>query len=257
MNRLDNLFEHKKSNILNIYFTAGFPKLDDTETIILNLAKAGADLIEIGMPYSDPLADGPVIQQSSERALENGMGLDLLFQQIQNARKNTEIPLVLMGYFNQVLQYGIEKFLANCNINGIDGLILPDMPLDDFEDEYKQLFEANNLKISFLVTPQTPESRIQRIDELSSTFVYLVSSASVTGAKNDINQQQIEYFERVKNRTWKNPTLIGFGISDAKSFQTACQYANGAIIGSAFIKMLENSLDLEGDIEGFVKGIRG
>ena len=257
MNRLDNLFEHKKPNILNIYFTAGFPKLEDTETIILNLAKAGADLIEIGMPYSDPLADGPVIQQSSERALENGMGLDLLFQQIQNARKKTAIPLVLMGYFNQVLQYGIEKFLANCNKNGIDGLILPDMPLDDFEDEYKALFEANNLKISFLVTPQTPESRIQRIDELSSTFVYLVSSASVTGAKNDINQQQIEYFERVKNRTWKNPTLIGFGISDTKSFQTACQYANGAIIGSAFIKMLENSLDLERDIEGFVKGIRG
>ncbi len=253
MNRLQKLFAQKTSNVLNIYFTAGFPNLHDTENIILQLDETGADLIEIGMPYSDPLADGPVIQQSSERALDNGMNLDLLFVQVKNARKNTQIPLILMGYFNQMLQYGVDRFLSNCKESGIDGLILPDMPLDDFELIYKQKFDDNNLTISFLVTPQTPENRIQTIDNLTSGFVYLVSSASVTGAKSGIDQQQIEYFERMKNRVWQNPTLIGFGISDANTFQAACRYANGAIIGSAFIKMLEKSTNLERDIEGFIK----
>lgn len=255
MNRLQKLFDTKPSGILNIYFTAGFPNLSDTQTIILELDKAGADLIEIGMPYSDPLADGPVIQQSSERALENGMNLDLLFSQVKNARKTTQTPLILMGYFNQMLQYGVDKFLGNCADSGIDGLILPDMPLDDFETIYKSKFEDNNLTISFLVTPQTSETRINTIDKLTSGFVYLVSSASVTGAKTGIDNQQIQYFERMKNRAWRNPTLIGFGISDAATFNTACQYANGAIIGSAFIKMLDKSENMNEDIHRFVNAI--
>lgn len=256
MNRIIQLFQNKHENILNIYFTAGFPKLHDTGNIILALEKGGADLIEIGMPYSDPLADGPTIQQSSDVALANGMNLELLFQQIVAVREKTEIPLILMGYFNQVMQYGEERFFRKCAEVGIDGLILPDMPLHVYEEQYQDLFSALNLSISFLITPQTPEARIRKIDALSRGFIYMVSSASITGAKDGISEAQLAYFNRINNLGLINPRLIGFGISNHDTFITACKYASGAIIGSAFIKAIEKSSDVEKTTIDFVMGIK-
>lgn len=259
MNRLSNLFNKKKKNILNMYFTAGYPNLDDTEGLILALEKAGADLIEIGMPYSDPLADGPTIQQSGSKALENGMNLNLLFEQIKSTRKNTEVPLILMGYFNQVMQFGDDKFLKMCQESGVDGLILPDLPIDIFEKNYVKKFEALNLKISFLITPQTPVERIRMIDKLTNGFVYIVSSYAITGSSTGISKEQIAYFKRIKDMKLKNPQLIGFGISDKSSFNTACEYANGAIIGSAYIKALTKAntegVDLKKVTKDFVGAV--
>jgi tryptophan synthase alpha chain len=249
MNRLSNLFNKKKKNILNVYFTAGYPNLDDTEGLILELAKSGADLIEIGMPYSDPLADGPTIQQSGSKALENGMTLNLLFEQIKSARKKTDVPLILMGYFNQVMQFGDDKFLKMCQESGVDGLILPDLPLDVFEKNYVKKFEALNLKMSFLITPQTPVERIRKIDKLTNGFVYIVSSYAITGSTTGISKEQIAYFERIKAMKLRNPQLIGFGISDKSSFNIACEYSNGAIIGSAFIKALTKANTEGGDLK--------
>lgn len=257
INRIDRLFERKKKDILNIYFTAGYPRLYDTESIILALEKGGADLIEIGMPYSDPLADGPTIQESGQLALQNGMTLPLLFEQIQSVRQKTEIPLILMGYFNQVMQYGEAAFFEKCEKVGIDGLILPDLPILEFERDYKAMVRAFGLNISFLITPQTSDERIKKIDELSRGFIYMVSNASITGAKKDITDQQIAYFERINALQLKNPRLIGFGISNHETFQTACQYANGAIIGSAFIRALEQNIDLEQTIIEFIQSIKG
>ncbi|MEL6719817.1 MAG: tryptophan synthase subunit alpha, partial [Bacteroidota bacterium] len=228
-----------------------------TAQIINNLAKSGVDLIEVGMPYSDPLADGPTIQQSGQKAIENGMTLDHLFQQIEEARQTTQVPLVLMGYFNQVMQYGEQKFIDRCATVEIDGLILPDLPVYEYESLYKKAIEKANLKISFLITPQTSEERIRQIDDLSDSFIYMVSNSSITGAKRDISEQQIAYFNRINSMQLKNPRLIGFGISNHATYSTACQYASGAIIGSAFIRMLEQSKDLEKDIEGFVAMVRG
>jgi tryptophan synthase alpha chain len=259
MNALAQLFNTKKKNILNIYFTAGYPKRDDTEGVIEALANAQVDLIEIGMPYSDPLADGPTIQESGTKALANGLTLDLLFNQVKNVRLKQNVPLILMGYFNQVMQYGDDKFFKKCKEMGVDGLILPDLPLDVFENKYQKRLQELDIKISFLITPQTPTERIRKIDKLTTGFVYVVSSYAITGAKSDINAQQIAYFERIKAMKLKNPTLIGFGISDKKTFDTACQYANGAIIGSAFIKHLTQSAvenkDLKESIDFFVEGI--
>lgn len=257
MNRIQQLFQNKKENILNIYFTAGFPKLQDTENIILALEKGGADLIEIGMPYSDPLADGPTIQQSGEVALANGMTLELLFQQIVAVREKTEIPLILMGYFNQVMQYGEERFFKKCAEVGIDGLILPDMPLHVYEEQYQDLFTELDLSISFLITPQTPEARTRKIDALSRGFIYMVSSASITGAKEGISEEQLAYFNRINDMQLQNPRLIGFGISNHDTFITACKYASGAIIGSAFIKALHNSDNVEKTTVDFIQIIRG
>lgn len=263
MNRIQKLFKNKQENILNIYFTAGFPNLNDTETTILALEKGGVDLIEIGMPYSDPLADGPTIQQSGEVALANGMTLQLLFQQINSVRQQTEIPLILMGYFNQVMQYGEERFFRQCKEVRIDGLILPDMPLHVYEEQFKDLFSELDLSISFLITPQTPEARIRKIDALSRGFIYMVSSASITGAKEGISEEQLAYFNRINDMGLKNPRLIGFGISNHDTFMTACKYASGAIIGSAFIKALGSTGhspapadDVEKTTMDFVKGIR-
>ncbi len=256
MNRIKSLFKNKEKNILNIYFTAGHPNLNDTEIIIKTLAEAGTDLIEIGMPYSDPLADGLTIQQSSSVALRNGMNLDLLFSQIKNARKHTEVPLVLMGYFNQVFQYGVEKFIAACKSSGVDGLILPDLPLYEYERDLKNYFEENDIAISFLITPLTEEYRVRKIDELSNGFIYMVSSNATTGGTEDSNEKQIKYYERIHNMNLETPRLIGFGISDFNSFSKACKYANGAIIGSAFIRALEKGTKLENTIKNFVAGIR-
>lgn len=255
MNRVDKLFAKKQNGILNVYFTAGYPSLNSTGIIIKALEKAGVDLIEVGMPYSDPLADGPTIQQSSQVALKNGMTLPLLFDQIEAVRKTTEIPLVLMGYFNQVMQYGEEAFVKKCVEVGVDALILPDLPLKEYEESYKQLFENYDLGISFLMTPQTDEARVRKIDALSRGFVYMVSSASITGAKSGITDEQITYFERTKSLNLKSPRLIGFGISDKKTFDTACTYANGAIIGSAFIKVLDQEDNLDDTVNAFIEGI--
>lgn len=256
MNKLKKLFTEKKENILSIYFTAGYPKRDDTETIIQTLDAAGADLIEIGMPYSDPLADGPTIQESGTIALNNGMTIALLFDQIRSIRKKSQIPLIMMGYFNQVLQYGVDRFLAEAKESGVDGLILPDLPLYEYETRYKQKIDENNLCISFLITPQTSEERIRKIDSLSSGFVYIVSSAAITGAKKDISTAQTDYFARIKAMRLINPTLIGFGISNYETYSTACKYANGVIIGSAFIKALARKGDLKSKISEFVASVR-
>ena len=257
INGINKLFQEKKKDILSIYFTAGFPKLNDTKTIINELAANGVDMVEIGMPFSDPLADGPTIQRSSEKALENGMTIKLLLKQIENFRNETSgIPLILMGYLNPVLQYGIEKFCKDASDRGIDGVIIPDLPLQEYLDEYKSTFEKYNLKNIFLITPQTSENRIRLIDENSDGFIYLVSSSSTTGGINAIGVDQENYFKRIKGMKLKNPTMIGFGISDNKTFTKACEYANGAIIGSAFIKVINESKDLKKDIEVFVGGIR-
>ena len=255
MNRVDKLFAKKQNGVLNVYFTAGYPSLNSTGTIIKALEKAGVDLIEVGMPYSDPLADGPTIQQSSQVALKNGMTLPLLFDQIEAVRKTTEIPLILMGYFNQVMQYGEEAFVKKCVEVGVDALILPDLPLKEYEESYKQLFEDYDLGISFLMTPQTDEARVRKIDALSRGFVYMVSSASITGAKSGITDEQITYFEQTKSLNLKSPRLIGFGIYNKKTFDTACNYANGAIIGSAFIKVLDQEDNLEETVNSFIEGI--
>lgn len=255
MNRIDKLFQEKKDRILSVYFTAGYPELNDTTTIIHELVKNGVDLIEIGMPFSDPVADGPVIQHSSLIALQNGMSIRKLFGQLNDIRKTIDIPLILMGYINPVLQYGVDAFCKKCNEIGIDGLIIPDLPMDVYQEEFKAVFEANNLHNIFLITPQTSDERLKLIDGVSSGFIYMVSSNSTTGAQASVSDFQREYFERVKNSGLKNPRLIGFGISNAETFRNACQYASGAIIGSAFVKALEGGESLEQKISGFINSI--
>ncbi len=256
-NRITKLFEENKKGLLSIYFTAGFPHLNDTVTIIEELEKSGADMIEIGIPFSDPLADGPTIQKSSEAALLNGMNMHLLFEQLKDIRKTVKIPLLLMGYLNPIMQFGIEKFCKKCSEVGIDGIIIPDLPMPEYLSEYHSTFIANNLSNVFLVTPQSSDERIQLIDSHSEGFIYLVSSAAITGNQYTLSQQQEEYFKRIKSMNLKKPTMIGFGISDKASFAKASEYANGAIIGSAFIKAIGNSTDLKKDIKSFVEMIRG
>lgn len=236
-----NLFQTNKK-ILSIYFSAGYPNINDTVPIIQNLEKAGVDLIEIGLPFSDPLADGPTIQESSTQALQNGMTTKLLFEQLKNIRNSVQIPLIIMGYFNPMMQYGVENFCKKCSEIGINGLIIPDLPIEIYETQYKSIFEKYNLSMVFLITPQTPENRIRYIDSLSTSFIYMVSSATITGGSNsEFNHEQIAYFERVQNMNLKNKLIIGFGIHNKTTFKQATQYANGAIIGSAFIKYLHQN----------------
>ena len=254
-NRINKLFQEKKERILSIYFTAGYPNLEDTVPIIQELIKNGVDLIEIGMPFSDPVADGPVIQHSSLVALQNGMSIRKLFEQLKDIRQTVGIPLILMGYINPILQFGVEAFCQKCAEIGIDGLIIPDLPLDVYEEEYKVIFEANKLHNIFLITPQTSEERLRVIDNLSSGFIYMVSSNSTTGGKSSVTDFQNRYFERINSLGLKNPRMIGFGISNAETFVNACRYASGAIIGSAFVNSLSIELPLPDKVSQFVNSI--
>ena len=251
---MKNLF--KKNNILNIYITAGFPKLNDTIKIVNELAKNDVDIIEIGMPFSDPLADGPTIQNSSKKAIENGITIPKILQQIKEIRKTTHIPILLMGYYNQLLQYGTEKFFKKAKEVGVNGFIIPDLPLQVYKEKHQKIIDKLGLNMIFLITPQTTTNRIFAINKATSGFIYVVSSYSITGGKNEINKHQINYFERIKNMDLKNPTLIGFGIHNHNTFKTACNYTNGAIIGSAFIKEIEKSDDYAKTIANFIKSIR-
>ena len=254
MNRINKLFEDKKDNILSIYFTAGYPNLNDTTEIIKTLDECGVDLIEIGMPFSDPIADGPVIQDSSNVAIDNGMNLNLLFEQLEGIRKITDIPIVLMGYVNPVYQFGYDNFIKKILKCDLDGLILPDLPLDDYENKFKSVFDMENLSFISLITPNTSEDRIKKIDNNSNGFVYMVSSSSTTGKKSSFDNKQIDYFQKIRSLSLKNPTLIGFGISDKESFTLACKYSNGAIIGSKFIQSLSKS-NIKESIRSFVYSI--
>jgi len=252
MNRIQNkLSENKK--ILSIYFTAGFPNLNDTKSLIENLALNSVDMIEIGLPFSDPLADGPTIQESSTQALKNGMTTNILFEQLKNIRNTVDIPLIIMGYFNPMLQFGIENFLQQCQETGIDGLIIPDLPLEIYLSEYRELFESYGIAMIFLITPQTTEERIRLVDANSNAFIYMVSSAGVTGSKDQFEENQLQYFERIAQMNLKNPQLIGFGISNKITFQQAIKHQKGAIIGSSFIQFI--SKNKISDIKNFINNI--
>jgi tryptophan synthase alpha chain len=253
MNRINKKLQENKK-LLSIYFTAGYPSLNDTVTIIQDLEKNGVDMIEIGLPFSDPLADGPTIQASSTQALKNGMTTEVLFNQIKDIRNSVSIPLIIMGYFNPMFQYGVEAFCKKCQEIGVDGLIIPDLPVDVYHEEYQAIFEKYGLINVFLITPQTSVERINFIDSISNGFIYMVSSASVTGSQSGFGNEQTNYFKRIADMNLKNPQVIGFGISDNETFTQATQYAKGAIIGSAFIKHLTN----EGlnKINKFVHGIK-
>ena len=253
MNRIHRKLQENKK-LLSIYFTAGYPNLNDTVTIIQNLEKSGVDMIEIGLPFSDPLADGPIIQASSTNALKNGMTTEVLFDQLKDIRKSVGIPLIIMGYFNPMLQYGVEAFCEKCRDIGIDGLIIPDLPVDVYSEKYKSTFEKYGLINVFLITPQTSNERIRFIDSISNGFIYMVSSASVTGSQSGFGDDQKQYFERISNMNLNNPQIVGFGINNRVTFNQATQYAKGAIIGSAFIKYIsKNALK---NINKFIKTIR-
>lgn len=257
-NRITSLFRKKKSDLLSVYFTAGFPKPDSTVAIARYLADAGADLIEIGIPFSDPVADGPTIQESNKIALDNGMTVRMLIRQVKEIRNGkVDIPIILMGYLNPVLQYGMEKFMADASGAGVDGLILPDMPVYEYTENYKAMFEANGLCNTFLVSPTTSEERIRQIDTMTDGFVYAVSASSTTGVKDGFNDEQLHYFSRLKKMNLANPFLIGFGISSHDTFSKASEYGAGAIVGSAFINLLKKSSDIENDIRAFVSELKG
>jgi tryptophan synthase alpha chain len=253
MNRIIKKLD-SEANLLSIYFTAGYPSLNDTVKIIRELEKSGVDMIEIGLPFSDPLADGPTIQESSTAALKTGMTTETLFGQLKNIRNTVKIPLLIMGYFNPMLQYGVEAFCQKCQEIGVDGLIIPDLPVDVYHEDYQEIFERYGLINVFLITPQTSEERIRFIDKVSKGFIYMVSSASVTGSSKGFGDAQTEYFERIAAMQLSHPQIVGFGIHDTKTFQRATKTAKGAIIGSAFIKHLtENGTDA---IPEFIARIR-
>jgi len=254
MNKLDILFNNKKENLLSVYFTAGYPRLSDTAEIISELENNQVDLMEIGIPFSDPIADGPVIQHSNSAALENGMTLKLLFNQLKSIKGDSTVPRVMMGYFNPVFRFGMEDFCKACESAGIDGVIIPDLPLKEFELNYKTLFDRFGIHFIFLVTPQTSKYRLEQIDKLSNCFVYAVSTNSTTGGTADFSHQQ-EYFNRLKENL-NHPFLIGFGVQDKESFDFACQYASGAIVGSAFIRELSKTGGLKNNIKRFIHHLK-
>jgi tryptophan synthase alpha chain len=251
----ENIFQHKQQKLLSIYYTAGYPTLDSTLDIAEELEKSGADFLEIGFPYSDPVADGPVIQNSSELALQNGMNLKVLFEQLKTLRSRVSIPVFLMGYFNPVLQYGVENFCRSCQEVGVNGVIIPDLPMYEYEDLYETIFKQHGISNIFLVTPQTSTERIRKIDKLSNSFIYLLSSNATTGKNLEVGESSTAYFKRLKAMELENPIVIGFGISNAETFAKATAYAHGAIIGSAFVKLLSRP-DYRNEIKNFVKKIK-
>lgn len=254
MSRIEELFKKKRNKILNVYCTAGFPRLEDTLTVMAALEESGADMIELGMPYSDPLADGPVIQHSNTIALHNGMTIRKLFEQLKDFRKEVSVPVLLMGYMNPLLQYGFEKFCADASAVGIDGLILPDLPEYEYETEYGVITKKYGLDFVFLVTPETSEERVKKLDALSNGFLYAVSSSSTTGRDKNITGIKA-YLQKIKSFKLKNPVFVGFGIKDKQTFETACESANGAIIGTAFIKALESSGDVKAETRKFIESV--
>jgi tryptophan synthase alpha chain len=256
MSRLQQLFQNKQERVLNVYCTAGYPQLESTEEVIASLEKHGADIIELGMPYSDPLADGEVIQGSSAVALHNGMTIQTLFEQLACLHTVPNIPIILMGYMNPVLQFGFEKFCATASEVGVDGLIIPDLPMYEFETEYGRIIKKYDLDFIFLVTPETSEERVRKIDTLASGFIYAVSSSSTTGNTKDINEQQ-GYFQRLHDMKLKNPILVGFGIKDKATFNAACAFTNGAIIGSAYINALSTGGDIDTVTKDFLNAVKG
>jgi len=253
MNRIDKKLK-EEGKLLSIYFTAGYPYLNDTVDIILELQESGVDMIEIGLPFSDPLADGPTIQDSSAHAIKNGMNTNILFDQLKGIREKVSIPLIIMGYFNPILQYGVEDFCKKCNEIGIDGLIIPDLPMDYYEENYKSIFKKYEIYNMFLIAPQTSDERIKKIDSISDGFIYMVSSSSITGSKDSFSSEQLKYFERIKKMNLKTPRIIGFGVGNKETFNAAVNYSKGAIIGSAFIKNLDSG-GIE-SIDKFIKSIR-
>lgn len=259
MNRIDRLFQEKKGDILSIYITAGYPELGDTVPLLKALEKHGADMVEIGIPFSDPLADGPVIQESSQIALRNGMNLDLLFHQLEGIRPALQMPLVLMGYLNPVLRMGMAGFLERCRSMGIDGVIIPDLPPLEYEAFYQEMFRASGIHNVLLITPHTDADRVRRIADLSGGFLYLVADAATTGARNSVEEYQMEYFQRIQEMDLPVPGLVGFGISNRPTFRAACKYAGGAIVGSAFIQAITKAdkHKLEQQVDSFIREIRG
>lgn len=253
MNRINHLFKQKQKGILSIYFTAGYPNLNDTVEIIRQLAAQGVDMIEIGIPFSDPMADGPVIQNSSQVALANGMTQNILFEQLKDIRQVTDIPLVLMGYVNPVLQFGFEKLCQKAKEVGIDGFIIPDLPMAEYLQEFKATADKYKMENILLITPETPEERIRLIDKHSNGFIYMVSSAATTGTQDSFVGSKETYFERIKTMNLKNPTLIGFGISNKETFDSACKHSSGAIIGSAFIKTLNENISVEEAVKELIE----
>jgi tryptophan synthase alpha chain len=254
MSRINELFKRKTSRVFSVYCTAGFPRLDSTLEVMRALQDNGADMIELGMPYSDPLADGPVIQASSSKALENGMSLSVLFGQLGALRPAVRVPVLLMGYMNPILQYGFEKFCEAAAMVGVDGLILPDLPIYEFETEYGPVIKKYGLDFVFLVTPETSPERIRKVDALSTGFLYAVSSSSTTGGSKDIGAQDA-YFLRLEQMRLRNPVLVGFGIRDKASFEAACRHTNGAVVGTAYVRALEGEGDIAAATTTFISTI--
>jgi tryptophan synthase alpha chain len=254
-NRVVSLFEKKSKNILSVFYTAGFPTLSATQEIAEALQVGGVDMIELGIPFSDPVADGPTIQASNKVALDNGMTVPLLLEQLKEIRKTVSAPILLMGYLNPVLQYGIERFVKDAAEAGADGFILPDLPLDEYLDSWQSLVEQHGLVTTFLISPTTSEERIRKVDAATKGFIYAVSSSSTTGTRTGFNDEQVAYFKRLESLNLSNPHLIGFGVSNYETFQAVCAHAHGAIIGSAFINHIKNSSNLKADSALFLQSI--